>query len=273
MSPNDLLQSQWVDMVFEGRNKKYGSYFLRRIYDKHIMRALLIGGLSFCLGMCLPMIYSKVVGKGSVTAVNVDLSKDKLAKKEEKKVEIKKPKEAEKKPLPKATVKFIPPIVKKDDEVKREEPPPVIDSSLFKKAISTETKKGVETTTNTKIEEEQIVEEVKKEVVDKVYDFVEQEPTFGDGGKDAAVKWIQQHITYPAIARENGLQGKVFITFVIGKDGKVTDVKVAKDVVGGGCAEEAIKVIKTMPDWKPGGQNGNPVKVKVTLPISFKLEG
>ena len=275
MSPNDLLQAQWADMVFEGRNKSYGGYNLRRIYESHIMRALLIGGLAFIVGMCLPMIYTKVLGTRTATAVDVNLSKIDKAKEEVKKVEIKKPKELEKKPEPKAQVKFIPPVVKKDDEVKREEPPPIIDSSLFKKKISTVDVKGAETQTNTKAEPviEKEPEPEKKVEDEQIYSFVEQEASFGEGGKDAAVKWIQQNITYPAIARENGLQGKVFITFVVGKNGKVGDVSVAKDNVGGGCAEEAIRAIKSMPDWKPGKQNGNAVKVKVTLPISFKLEG
>ncbi len=275
MSPNDLLQAQWADMVFEGRNKAYGGYNLRRIYDSHIMRALVIGGIAFIVGMCLPMLYSKVVGKKVVTAVNVDLSKIDKAKEEAKKEEIKKPKELEKKPEPKAQVKFIPPVVKKDEEVKHEEPPPKIDSTLFNKNVGTTDIKGAETQTNTKVEEKEPEPEKKEEKKEDetVYTFVEQDASFGEGGKDAAVKWIQQNITYPAIARENGLQGKVFITFVVGKNGKVGEVAVAKDNVGGGCAEEAIRAIKSMPDWKPGKQNGNPVKVKVTLPISFKLEG
>jgi periplasmic protein TonB len=276
MSPNDLLQAQWADMVFEGRNKAYGGYNLRRIYDSHIMRALVIGGLAFIIGMCLPMLYSKAFAKGTTTAVNVELSKIDKAKEEVKKAEVKKPKEIEKKPLPKAQVKFIPPVVKKDDEVKREEPPPKIDSTLFKQNVGTKDVKGTETLTNTKVEETiEVIEKDPPKVVEdnETYTFVEQEASFGEGGKDAAVKWIQQNIAYPAIARENGLQGKVFITFVVGKNGKVVDVAIAKDNVGGGCAEEAMRVIKSMPDWKPGKQNGNAVKVKVTLPISFKLEG
>jgi periplasmic protein TonB len=275
MSPNDLLQAQWADMVFEGRNKAYGGYNLRRIYDSHIMRALVIGGLAFIVGMCLPMLYSKAFSKGSNTAVNVELSKIDKAKEEVKKAEVKKPKEIEKKPLPKAQVKFIPPVVRKDDEVVNEKPPPKIDSTLFKQQIGKTDVKGDLSGANLKKEPEKEPEPEpeKKKEDEEVYTFVEQDASFGEGGKDAAVKWIQQNITYPAIARENGLQGKVFITFVVGKNGKVVDVAVAKDNVGGGCAEEAIRAIKSMPDWKPGKQNGNPVKVKVTLPISFKLEG
>jgi TonB family protein len=107
---------------------------------------------------------------------------------------------------------------------------------------------------------------------DQVYIFVEQDVTFQGGGKDAAAKWVNANLIYPAIARENGLQGKVFITFVVNTQGKVQDITVAKDNVGGGCAEEAMRVIRSMPDWQPGKQKGQPVKVKVTLPFSFKLE-
>ena len=270
MNGNDLLQTQWVDMVFEGRNKKYGSYFLRRVYQKHIMRALLIGGFSFSLGMFLPMIYAKVVDKGAAKEVVIVLNTDKVTKTEEKKIEEKKEKI---KPKVVTQQRLMPPIVLKDKDVTNEEKPPIIDSTLFTKQISNVNVNGESTSSNTKtIEETPIIEDKKVEEYDFPLDFVEQEATFGQGGKDEAVKWIQQHIVYPSIARENGLQGKVYITFVIDKKGKVSDVKIVKDVVGGGCGEEAARVIKSMPDWKPGFQNGNPVKVKVTLPISYKLE-
>ena len=272
MNGNDLLQTQWVDMVFEGRNKQYGSYFLRRVYQKHIMRALLIGGFSFSLGMFLPMIYAKVVDKGAAKVVIIDLGKDKIAK-QEKKEEIKKPKEEKIKPKQVAKTIFVVPVVLRDKDVKNEEKHPIIDSTLFTKKISNVNKDGDLSSNNVKtIEETPIIEDKKVEEYDFPLDYVEQEATFGQGGKDEAVKWIQQHIVYPSIARENGLQGKVYITFVIDKKGKVSDVKIVKDVVGGGCGEEAARVIKSMPDWKPGFQNGNPVKVKVTLPISYKLE-
>jgi TonB family protein len=107
---------------------------------------------------------------------------------------------------------------------------------------------------------------------DLVYTFVEQEPIFQGGDRDNAKKWIQERLIYPAIARENGLQGKVFITFVVNKAGKTEDITVAKDNVGGGCAEEAMRVIRSMPEWSPGKQNNNPVSVKITLPFVFKLE-
>jgi protein TonB len=106
----------------------------------------------------------------------------------------------------------------------------------------------------------------------EVYTFVEVMPMFRGEDNIAAVKWVQKQMIYPAIARENGLQGKVFIKFVVNKIGKIEDIAILKDNVGGGCAEEVIRVIKSMPEWEPGRENGNPVRVIVTLPITFKLE-
>ena len=107
---------------------------------------------------------------------------------------------------------------------------------------------------------------------DKIYNIavIEQPPTY-PGGESALFKYLGNNIKYPAIARENGIEGTVYVEFVITKDGSVTNV-VAKRKVDGGCTEEALRVIKKMPNWAPGIQEGKPVNVKYTLPIKFKLE-
>lgn len=92
----------------------------------------------------------------------------------------------------------------------------------------------------------------------------------------ALIKYIQGNIKYPAIARENGVEGRVFIRFVVEKDGKVTDAQIVRDI-GAGCGEAALKVIQGMNNlaqgWTPGKQRGKPVRVLYTLPATFKLEG
>ena len=85
------------------------------------------------------------------------------------------------------------------------------------------------------------------------------------------LKYLAENIKYPAIARESGIQGRVFLSFVVEKTGKITDMKVVKDI-GGGCGKEAMRVVETMPNWKAGNQNGNPVRVRMNLPVLFKLE-
>jgi periplasmic protein TonB len=99
---------------------------------------------------------------------------------------------------------------------------------------------------------------------------VEQKPEF-EGGEAQLMKYLAEHIKYPAMAREAGTEGKVYLSFVVGKDGRITDVKVLRGI-GYGCDDEAKSVVAAMPAWKPGKQNGQAVKVQYTLPVVFKLE-
>ena len=105
---------------------------------------------------------------------------------------------------------------------------------------------------------------------DEVYTVVEQMPEF-PGGEEARTKFFIDNITYPKEALKNGIQGRVFVTFVVEKDGKITNVRVLRGI-GGGCDEEAARVISLMPDWKPGKHKGKPVRVQFNLPVQFKLD-
>ncbi|MBC7778092.1 MAG: energy transducer TonB [Phycisphaerae bacterium] len=99
---------------------------------------------------------------------------------------------------------------------------------------------------------------------------LQKTPTF-PGGESAMMQYLAANIKYPALARENGIQGTVALTFIVGKDGSVTDVKIIKDI-GGGCGKESVRVVEAMPKWTPGQANGQPVKVRYTMPIRFKFE-
>ena len=99
--------------------------------------------------------------------------------------------------------------------------------------------------------------------------YVEQMPEF-PGGQTELIKYLQKNLRYPAAARENGIEGKVVLQFVVDETGNISDIQTVRDI-GGGCAEEAIRVVKSMPPWKPGKQNGNAVKVYFKLPVTFKL--
>ncbi len=105
---------------------------------------------------------------------------------------------------------------------------------------------------------------------DSVYNIVEQMPEF-PGGTNALLKYVANNIHYPEKAKDAGIEGRVFIGFVIRKDGSVSDVKVMKGI-GGGCDEEAVRVINSMPKWTPGRQKGEPVNVNYSMPINFKLD-
>lgn len=115
------------------------------------------------------------------------------------------------------------------------------------------------------IEEEEKVEEM------EIFTVVESMPSF-PGGDVARMKYLQENIEYPQMARESGIQGTVYVTFVVETDGSVTDVRILRGI-GGGCDEEAIRVIKNMPKWNPGMQRGKPVRVQFNMPIKFTLQG
>ncbi|HLN52710.1 MAG TPA: energy transducer TonB [Lentimicrobium sp.] len=105
----------------------------------------------------------------------------------------------------------------------------------------------------------------------EIFTVVEESPSF-PGGDAARIQFLQQNIVYPQMARESGIQGTVYVTFVVERDGRVTDVRVLRGI-GGGCDEEAIRVIKAMPKWNPGKQRGKPVRVQFNMPIKFTLAG
>lgn len=125
----------------------------------------------------------------------------------------------------------------------------------------------MEVTEDTEIE---FIEEAVEEVVEEqIFTIVEQMPSF-PGGDAALMKYLGSSIKYPAIAKDAGIQGTVFVTFVVNEKGDVKDVKVLRSI-GGGCDEEAIRVVKSMPKWSPGKQRGKAVKVQYNLPIKFTL--
>ena len=118
----------------------------------------------------------------------------------------------------------------------------------------------------TRVEEKEEVEDAEEEV----FLVVEEDPEF-PGGLDALSKFIADNIKYPQLAKENNITGKVFVSFVVEKDGRVGQVKILRDI-GGGCGNEAVRVVKMMPRWKPGKQRGKAVRTQFNLPVNFDLQ-
>lgn len=271
MENNQLLKYVMDDLVFNNRNKSYGAYFLRRIYDKNMTKAIIIASLLFLLLVSAPAIISTI--KGLIPKQD-DLLLKEVTLTEPPPIDPNKPPPP---PPPKVDpppikdqIKFVPPKVKKDEEVKEEEPPPPTIEEIKDKDIATETRKGEEGGIDASLAEPEpppVVEEVKEE---KVFSYVEQMPEFPDG-QAALQKYLNENLKYPAIARENDIQGRVVVQFVVTKTGNITKVSVVRGI-GGGCDEEAVRVIKSMPNWRPGKNNGIAVPVTFTLPVNFKLQ-
>lgn len=118
--------------------------------------------------------------------------------------------------------------------------------------------------------EVEFIEEEEEEVVEEsIFKIVEKMPEF-PGGEEALLKYLGKNTKYPPMAKDAGISGKVFVTFVVEKDGSISDVKLLRKI-GGGCDEEALRVVKNMPKWSPGKQRGKNVRVQFNLPINFIL--
>ena len=276
MAKLDLVSNEWTDLVFEGRNQAYGAYKLRKGTTKRNVWSILIVALAALLLFIGLSIQKMVEANRTVENTQaIELSaleqKKKEAKVEKKEVVKVEPEKVVEKV--KSSIKFTAPVIKKDNEVKDDEE---ID---LQKVENTNTTIGAfDVQGNDEVggevlkakEEIAQPEPPKHEEENKVFDVVEQMPSF-PGGMPDLMQWLSQNIKYPVIAAENGVQGRVIVQFVVEKDGSVTDVHVAKSV-DPSLDKEATRVVKAMPKWNPGKQNGSAVRVKYTVPVMFKLQ-
>ena len=277
MSKIDLVNNDWVDLVFEGRNQEYGAYKLRKGTSKRnvfsILAMLALAALVF-IGISLKTIIESSTKKVAVTQVQELSALEKPKEKAEvkqKKVEIQQPEKVVERV--KSSVKFTAPVIKKDDDVKPEDELKTQDELMnTKTAIGALDVKGNDDANGEvlKLKEAVAQPEPKPEVENKVFDVVEQMPSF-PGGNSALMEYLQQNVKYPVVAQENGVQGRVVVSFVVEKDGSITDVKVVRSV-DPSLDKEAARVVKSMPRWIPGKQNGSAVRVKYNVPVSFRLQ-
>ncbi len=155
-------------------------------------------------------------------------------------------------------------------------PPPVIQQpEIIEVPDEEEIEEEIEVNLDVEITQETVVEAIvfeeapEEEVADQIFSVVEDQPEPA-GGYPAFYKFIQKNMDYPAQARRMGVEGKVYVQFVVDKDGSINEVKAIKGI-GAGCDEEAVRVVKSAPKWKPGKQRGRAVKVRMVVPITFKL--
>ena len=276
MSKIDLIDNSWSDLVFEGKNQAYGAYQLRRETGKRNLWSLLTMA-AIAVIIALVVFVNGVVQNAMKqnVAIETDVELTKLAEKKEAKVERKETPQVEKVEVEKvkSSVKFTAPEIKKDDEVKPEEEiKSQEDLSKTNTAIGAFDVKGNDEAAGEVLKAKEVIAqpEPPKGEETKVFDVVEQMPSF-PGGQSALFQWLSSNIKYPVVAEENGVQGRVIVTFVVERDGSITDVKVVKSV-DPSLDKEAVRVTKSMPKWIPGKQNGSAVRVKYTLPVTFRLQ-
>lgn len=246
------------DIVFESRNQEYGAYRLRKKYNRNVMIGMLIGIIIIGTAVVTPYLNAKALENSK--------------KRAERQVEIKmenldQPKEAPPPPPPPppppaetvVQIKYLAPVVV--DSIKPEDV----------KQLMTADQAQVEV----KNEDVQVVEQVQEEVKEEeapaeVFVVVEEMPTF-PGGETELMKFIYANIVYPEIAKENNVQGRVILRFCVTYKGGVDQVQILKPV-DKSLDDEAIRVIKMLPTWKPGKQGGKPVNVWYSVPVTFQLK-
>ena len=281
----DLSSREWCDLVFEGKNKDFGAYVIRTESPKRHNMAVLwtIIGLFLASLLILGLVKAnkyleekRLANAQDQTEVLIDMSQDtEEPEPEQERLEQPKPEVLPEEVLKSVKVTELQIVedekVKKEDEIKTQDELKETETAFGQK----DNEKGTEDRNVTRtLKEEVVVEkpvEKPKEVKEEIFKSVEQMPQF-PGGDAALMKYLSSHINYPPMAAENNVQGKVILQFVVEKDGRVGEVKVARSV-DKDLDKEAIRVVKSLPKFTPGRQNGQAVRVWYTLPVTFKLQG
>ena len=243
------------DIVFESRNKNYGAYYIRKKYNKNLTRAMSISVAALLLATIIPFIIFK-----EARSVNIERNVGAV----------------------------FPGLTPPRDEPPPPPPPPPPAAVIEQRVRFTAPRVTTDSVEDTHLlnpdDYNQPLAPPPPETTDPIavvepvaviqqtapiLTIVELMPSF-EGGEDVMYRWLGENVVYPQIARETGIQGTVVITFVVEKDGTITGQQLLRDI-GGGCGEEAMRVVKLMPKWKAGRQNGTPVRVQFNLPIRFTL--
>ncbi|MDR1718498.1 MAG: TonB family protein [Dysgonamonadaceae bacterium] len=269
----NLNSSAWCELIFEGKNQEYGAYYLRKTSSKRHLRSLLIVIVIGVLILVLPTLIktvmperTKEVEVGPVELSNLDLKQEVPEENQVKQLEDVPPP-----PILKETTKFTPPVIAKDEEVRDEDLMKTQEElTETKAAISIADVKGATDGSGVDIadlQEHKVVVQAEKE---EIFTHVEVMPQFPGGDKEL-MNFLSKNIKYPVIAQEQGVQGTVTLRFVVDKEGNVGEIEVLRSL-DPSCDKEAIRVVKMMPKWVPGKQNGRPVAVYYNLPVRYKLQ-
>lgn len=274
MEANKILSSDLLDLVFEGRNKEYGAYELRRRYNKRITLALIITGSVALLALIGSIIASefKPSDDGKLDIKEVTLQK---VEQQEEPKELPPPPPPKPPDPPKIEMKqFTPPKIVKDEEV--QEPPPA-QEELKEAKIDVVSQEGIKDegiVAPAVIDDGKgVVEEKKVEDENKIFEKVEIEASF-KGGEGAWRKFLERNLNGNTPVDNGAAEGTytVYIQFVVSKDGSISDIKPLTNH-GFGMEQEAMRVIKKAPSWTPAVQNGRSVNAYRKQPITFQVTG
>ncbi|MBL7923392.1 MAG: energy transducer TonB [Bacteroidia bacterium] len=260
------ISRERLELVFQQRNHDYGAYTLRRDYSRTVVSAfiftcsllLLLAGIPALLALLYPEKSNTGERLREVVVELSDLSKPDIIQPE------RLPEPVKPLPTPPAGRQFSNLIVTDQDSSDNV----LTQDALLKTLVSTKT--NDKDSSDLPDPQPDPLPDANATGSTKTYIWVEEMPAF-PGGENAMLRYLAGNIRYPAPARERQLSGTVFISFTVDREGNIRDIELLKGI-GGGCEEEALRVIRSMPKWKPGKQNGQTVNVQYKLPVSFKIQ-
>lgn len=273
MEANKILNADILDLVFEGRNKEYGAYELRKTYNSRITRALIITASIALIALGGSFLANSLKSKDSGKLNVKDVVLEDIKQEEEKKPEPPPPPPPKQEPPKVEMTKFTPPKIVKDEEVKKDEIPPET-KQLEDTKIDVVSQEGIkdEGLAAPVDQGKQVIEEKKEDDENKIFEKVEIEAAF-PGGESAWRKYLERNLNANTPVDNGAPEGSytVWVQFIVDKEGNISEVK-PLTTHGYGMEDEAVKIIKKGPKWTPAQQNGRQVKAYRKQPITFVVQ-
>jgi len=271
----NLTSQEWCDIVFEGKNKAYGAYSIRRTTSKrHLIAIIAILIIAIFIAL-LPTLIKKIaevtksfsegLTESTVLAQLEDIKDDDVEENRALKQEEPPP------PPLKSTIKFTPPVIVESEEIRDEDQMKSQEDLLDSKVqISIATVEGTDEEKGMDIADLEQNNKIVQEETEVIHRFADQMPEY-PGGMQEAYAYIRKNTVYPEQARNNNIQGTTVLQFVVNKDGRVDRVSVVASSHPF-LDKEAVRIVQSMPKWIPGKMNGNNVPCYFTIPITFTLQ-
>jgi len=278
----DLTSREWREIVFEGKNKEFGAYKIREASPARHTKAVV--SVLVAVGIILVLLLLSISGgfaKPEEDTVAVSTVQELVTMETEEEIEEEIEEETFQLPEPEEIVapeevanqqQVTALLIVEDEQLEEDKQVKNQDEVLDNEAAvgAVDITEGTNDLNKVMVKEEVIAEPKVEEEQPMSIAMVEQKPQFA-GGEAAMYKWLSDNIVYPPAAAEEGVSGRVVVEFVVGKDGSISNVRVVRSRHTA-LDKEALRVVKAMPNWIPGRNNGQPVKVTYTLPVTFKLQ-
>jgi protein TonB len=257
-------RQEFDDLIFENRNREYGAYFLRRNYNSLVVRGLILGIIIISSIVLIPYLKAIALTKGTDSRRGeryVSMQMEKIDQPEE---EINLPEAPPPPPVAAPQLRYVAPVVV-DSVLPTEKALPTVADVQAAPPSNTE-----EITVSTSTSENELVGDPDGTGDDEPFILVEVKPTFKGGDIEAFRQWVMKKVVYPQEAQDNGIQGRVYLTFVVERDGTVSTVNIVRtpDELLSKAASDAILA---SPKWSPGLQRGRPVRVRFSIYLNFTL--